>query len=139
MNEQLPVTFTSSQVSGAGRGKKIGVPTINMVIPQALSLDDGIYAATITISNTTFIAAVHLGPVPTYAQEKRSLEAHIIDLEDTKNLDTLLDTSDSFNVTILKYIRPIQHFSSTEALVQQIQEDVKTVRSICSKLIYSEQ
>ncbi|KKP65604.1 MAG: hypothetical protein UR63_C0049G0007 [Candidatus Roizmanbacteria bacterium GW2011_GWC2_35_12] len=36
-------TFTSHQIKGRGRARKLGYPTINLEIPENLDLKEGVY------------------------------------------------------------------------------------------------
>ncbi len=59
-NQQLLKTsFTSHQVVGDGRGKKLGFPTLNLAIPAKLDLAHGIYAAKVLIGKQTYVGALH--------------------------------------------------------------------------------
>ena len=119
--------FTSTQIKGKGRGKLMGFPTINLKIPANFELEDGIYAAKVNIENKVFVGALHYGPVPTFNEEKKSLEVYLIGLNDYEliNLDEKI-----IKVEIIKYLRPVIKFKSKEELIRQIEEDVKNIQKI---------
>ena len=71
--------IVSRQVKGKGRGKVIGFPTINLDIPSGLSLEDGIYAAWVTIGDRRYKGALHFGPIPTFDETTKSLEVFLLD------------------------------------------------------------
>jgi riboflavin kinase/FMN adenylyltransferase len=118
-------SFTTQQVSGKGRGKLLGFPTINMRIPHDLDMAQGIYAAWIGIGNARYMGALHYGPVPVFGQKEATLEVFLIDVvaEAIDKLDTT-----RIHVTILYRLREIQTFSTQEGLVDQIYKDVRSVR-----------
>lgn len=124
--------FESTHIKGKGRGKPMGFPTINLKIPENFELKDGIYAAKVMVESMTFKGALHYGPVPTFAEQEKSLEVFLIEVtnEDLisygmENLDDKLIT-----VEIIKYLRPIIKFSLVEDLVKQIEKDVKNINGV---------
>ncbi|MBI5449045.1 riboflavin kinase [Candidatus Gottesmanbacteria bacterium] len=119
--------ITSYQVKGKGRGKVIGFPTINLKIPSDFLLEDGIYAVWVTIGGKRYKGALHFGPIPTYEEEKKSLEVFLLDttedaLIDVRNEEIILDT--------VKKIRDIMKFNSTQELTKQIGEDILLIETI---------
>jgi len=72
--------FESIHIKGKGRGKPMGFPTINLKIPNNFKLKDGIYTAKVTIDSKVFISALHYGPVPTFNEQKKSLEVYLIEV-----------------------------------------------------------
>ncbi len=123
------VTIVTHQVRGKGRGKFLGFPTINMVIPQDLSLQDGIYAARVSFGGKTYNGALHLGPVPTFGQAERALEVFVLD---TKNIARASVEKEHIQVEFVSWIRPVIAFESKQALIDQIGRDVVRVRSLLS-------
>lgn len=119
--------FKSKQISGHGRGRRIGFPTINMVIPDGFLLKEGIYAVRILISERYFIGAMHFGPIPTFGEKEKSLEVFLIDVEwnDLSGLDL-----DNIEVEVVKYLREIENFPDQEKLKRQISLDVDRVKKV---------
>lgn len=69
-----PTTFTAAVVSGAGRGRRIGTPTLNVDLANVpAGLADGIYAcrATLDGADEALAAVLHLGPRPVFNDEDR--------------------------------------------------------------------
>lgn len=120
-------TIFAQKIAGKGRGKKIGVPTINFSIPANLTIKEGIYAAYLTVNRKHYKAALHFGPVPAFKQQEKSLEAFILE-------DKLVPTADlkteKIKIEFIQYIRPVMNFSSPEKLVAQIELDVQTIQHI---------
>jgi riboflavin kinase/FMN adenylyltransferase len=105
----------------------MGYPTVNLVIPADLVLEDGVYAAWVEIDSRTYKGALHYGPVPTFEQKDKSLEVHLLDVSDdnfpeTDNKDIIVD--------IVELLRPVDRFASVDELVEQISRDVEKTRLI---------
>ena len=121
---QSKITINAKIVTGKGRGKKIGVPTINFSIPKNLSLQPGVYAAWLYIKNNRYPTAIHFGQRPVFKEEDMSLEAHII------NNNIPPEIPDQAEIELLSYIRPIQTFSSVPDMVKQIKKDIEEIKTI---------
>jgi len=121
-----PYRLTGTVETGAGRGRSIGVPTANLSGIETMLPADGVYAGRVTLDKSTYPAAVHLGPNPTFADGQRKLEVHILDF--TGDL-----YRQSLSVDLLARVRDTMHFSDTAALQRQLNEDIAIVREICSQ------
>lgn len=119
---ELPITFTASAITGAGRGKKMGVPTINVDLSAVpLELQDGIYACSVQLFGKNYMGAMHYGPRPVF-DNSRACEVHLI--------DTSVDIQpSSVEITVVQYLREIRDFPSAEDLVAQIEKDIEQCRS----------
>jgi len=126
--------FESTHIKGKGRGKPMGFPTINLKIPDNFELKDGIYAAKVTIENKVFKGALHYGPVPTFAEQEKSLEVYLIEVTNENLVGYGMENLDGklIIIEIIKYLRPIIKFNLVEELVKQIGEDVKEIKSSTS-------
>lgn len=123
--------FKSIQIRGKGRGKKIGIPTINLKIPKNFNLEFGIYAAWVNISDKKFKAALHFGPIPTFGETKESLELMLIDPK-----REFLDKSPlRLKVEIVKKIRNIKKFNDVKKMVDQIRNDIVRARQFLVRSI----
>lgn len=128
--------FTGTHIMGRKRARTLGFPTINLHNINTLTIEDGIYAAWVTISKEQFMAALFVGESPTFKDKDKSAEIYLIGLseEDIKkyNLDLLIQTK--ISVETVRYIRPVIKFSSKEKLIQQIELDVKEIPVILSDI-----
>jgi FAD synthase len=97
-------------VSGASRGQRMGIPTIN-VDPASASkkLEHGIYACWITVDGKRYRGALHYGPRPAFSDPSVTLEIHVIDA-------LIQRLPASVDLEIVEKIRDIENFESTEAL-----------------------
>jgi len=123
--------FKSKQVTGRGRGKLLGFPTINLEIPENFNLEDGIYAVKVFIQGIQFIGALHFGPIPTFNETTKTLEVFLIDINaesvpETENLDIEIETKE--------LLRPVLNFKNQDELIKQISEDVLKTKQIFGKI-----
>ena len=110
-------------VTGFGRGKQLGFPTLNLLPPPGFDAKQGIYAAWVRIAGQQRPAALHWGPVPSFGQSQVSLEAYLLDTD-------LADRPESVEFALVKYLRPVRRFNQPEQLIGQISQDVKQCRQI---------
>lgn len=120
-------TVTTRQVKGKGRGKLLGYPTVNLVVPPNFSMRQGIYAAWVTIDGKRWQGALHFGPVPTFDQKDVSLEVFLLDATGGELMGT--ETKDIL-VEFVQFLREIHSFSSQEDLKAQIAKDVEETQKI---------
>jgi riboflavin kinase/FMN adenylyltransferase len=110
-------------VRGAGRGRALGFPTINIETPpDRLLPKDGIYAMRVSIGDEVLPAAANLGVRPTFGDGDRVLEAYLIG----RSLDLYGHAVDAHFVA---RIRDEVAFPSTDALRAQIARDVEAVKA----------
>ncbi|MGD9740305.1 MAG: bifunctional riboflavin kinase/FAD synthetase [Bauldia sp.] len=116
---------TGTVIHGDKRGRELGYPTANIMIPAGHSLRHGIYAVTAAVPGGKPMPAVaSFGVRPTFGHGGAALlEVHIFDFS-----DDLYDRE--LRVTFFAWIRPEERFTSIEALVAQIDHDAETARQI---------
>lgn len=116
----LPLSFTAPVISGAGQGRMIGTPTLNLDLESVpAELDEGIYACWV---NAKLKAVMHYGPRPAMKLAP-SCEVHL--------LDHIVETPPkTVTVTAVQRLRDIADFSSMEALKAQIAQDIADARGI---------
>tara|TARA_B100000315_G_C14212592_1_gene422752 strand:- start:204 stop:593 length:390 start_codon:yes stop_codon:yes gene_type:complete len=125
MEQSAQIEFTASAISGAGRGREYGIPTININLASVPEdLKEGIYACFTEIENgtTRYMGAMHYGPRPVF-QDSRACEIHLIDTN-------LSDLPANVRITVVQYLREIRNFPSTEELKEQILYDIEQCRAI---------
>lgn len=117
--------FTSTVVTGSGRGKDLKTPTLNLDVDKTpASLEDGVYAcfARMGENGLRLPATMHYGARPTF-NDTPSCEVHII--------DHIIDIPPhSVTVDVVEKLRDVQKFDSPEALVKQMKEDTKQARDL---------
>jgi riboflavin kinase / FMN adenylyltransferase len=114
---------------GAGRGRTIGVPTINLPVPDGRKLlpPDGVYAVWVTVEaegtggGVTYGGMMNQGPRPTFGVAERGLEVHLFEFD-----------GDLVGRTVWvewgRRLRDVQTFPSREALVEQLARDRAAAR-----------
>jgi riboflavin kinase / FMN adenylyltransferase len=112
---------------GAGRGAGIGVPTANLDGIDTLIPDDGVYAglALIEGQGPAIPAACNIGPNPTFGEQIRKVEAHLIDFDGDLYGRTV-------DLDILQRLRPTRRFAGLDDLIGQIKLDIERARVIGS-------
>src|SRR6266702_2341251 len=116
---------------GAGRGRTIGVPTINLTPPDPRKLlpPDGVYAVWVEVgkretgNGKRYGGVMNQGPRPTFGVTARALEAHLFDFAGDLYGETV-------TVEWVRRLRDVQTFPSRQALVDQIERDAAAARSI---------
>ncbi|MFB6611609.1 bifunctional riboflavin kinase/FAD synthetase [Agromyces sp. NPDC056379] len=118
-------TVSGIVVHGAARGRELGYPTANLS-PESEGLipADGVYAGWLTDAGTRYPAAISVGDNPTFqGVAKKQVEAYVLDRE--------LDLYDHVvDVEFVERIRGMVAFTSIEALVDTIRDDVERSRVI---------
>ena len=115
-------TFTGTPTTGAGRGKIMGTPTINLVSNTPLEIPHGIYACIATANSTVYSAVMHYGPSPVY-NEPVSIEVHLLD-------ENIQEPPENMTIAVIEHIRDVQDFSSERLLIAQIEQDKRDARGI---------
>jgi riboflavin kinase/FMN adenylyltransferase len=114
---------------GDRRGRDLGFPTANVMVPARVCLPaDGIYAGTFVGPDAVErIAAISLGRRPTFYEhaEASLLEAFVLDFDgDLYGHDV--------KVRFVERLRGEERFDSVEALVEQMHRDVEATRRVLS-------
>lgn len=109
---------TGPVVRGAGRGRGIGVPTVNLAPFPAKKLlpPDGVYAARVAFGGQRRGAMLNLGPRPTFGDATRTLEAHLFAFDGDLVGSTV-------TVEFLRRLRDTVRFGSAEELGRQLARD----------------
>jgi len=120
---------TGPVVRGAGRGRGLGVPTVNLapLSPRKLFPPDGVYAARVAFGGERRGAMLNLGPRPTFGEAVRTLEAHLFDFAG----DLLGQT---VTVEFLRRLRDTTRFASADALKRQLERDREDARRALTEL-----
>lgn len=117
--------FTARVISGAGRGKGLGVPTLNLDLQDVpRDLEDGVFACRAWIEGKEYPATMHHGPRPTF-NDSRSCEVHLINAE-------LPSPPRSVDLEVVQALRGISRFPSADALSKQMRKDSEDALRILS-------
>src|SRR5437879_3755650 len=120
-------TILGTVMRGDNLGKKIGFPTANLSAHSEQFPPNGVYLAEAWIRGVSYHGVINLGYRPTVSSGKseRVLEIHLLDF----NRDIY---GEDVEVRFVSYLRPERKFDSLEALVQQIELDVRRARELCA-------
>ncbi|MGC8639826.1 MAG: riboflavin biosynthesis protein RibF [Isosphaeraceae bacterium] len=115
---------------GAARGAGLGFPTINLDGIDTLIPPDGVYAARAFIKgadgslSSGWAAACNIGPNPTFGEQIRKVEAHLLDYSgDLYGRVVELD--------FLARLRATRAFAGIDDLLAQIRADIERTRQVC--------
>ncbi len=136
-----PYRIVGTVGHGEHRGVGLGFPTANLTDIVHLLPQEAVYAAVAQIEPETtnssdsaaegapalHLAAVNIGPQPTFAQERSRVEAHVLDY--TADL-----TGRRIGLHFLGRLREQQRFDDAGALVAQIRRDVEATRALSGAL-----
>ncbi|MBS0266499.1 MAG: bifunctional riboflavin kinase/FAD synthetase [Planctomycetes bacterium] len=120
-----PYQVSGTIVRGAERGRTIGFPTANFSGIRTVLPRDGVYATRVRVDGTWYPAGVNVGPNPTFADQERKFEAHLLGFSgDLYGAQLALEFVDR--------IRDTRPFAGVAALQQQLAEDLRRVREVVS-------
>lgn len=126
-----PYSLSGEVIHGAGRGKTINFPTANVdYAKEKAAPPNGIYACWAKLGNEKFMAATNIGLNPTFTPERQipSLEAYLLDF----------DRDIYGEVMTLEFVARLRNeirYTTVEALITQIHDDVNQTRAILSESI----
>lgn len=118
-----PYEVEGIKVSGRGRGRTLGYPTVNLTPENELLPAIGIYAVESVCDGRTFLGAASLGFNPTFGGDQFSFEVHLLNFE-----GRVRDTR--IRVRFHKWLRDEMKFDSPQDLIDQIGADVVHVREL---------
>jgi riboflavin kinase/FMN adenylyltransferase len=110
---------------GFARGRELGVPTANLKGEDQLIPVDAVYTGRCTVDGNTYPAAVSIGTMPTFGQNVRQVEAHLIGFDGDLYGRTI-------GVELLDWIRDQYRFSDVQSLKKQIHMDIARCRTYSS-------
>jgi riboflavin kinase/FMN adenylyltransferase len=120
-----PYSLQGRVVPGAQRGRALGFPTANLEVGSSEKLIplDGIYAVHGIFGGERVPGLLHLGPVPTFSGQARTVELYLFDWSGDLYGRTV-------RVDFRARLRGIEAFDSVGALVEQMQRDEQLGRAL---------
>ena len=118
-----PYGFRGMVVTGEGRGRELGYPTVNIRLASLRKLlpPPGVYAVRATARRGSFGGMMNLGPRPTFGDYELSLEVHLF--------DTTGDWyGEQISVELIRRLRDTTRFPSVDALIEQLGRDAADAR-----------
>ncbi len=122
-----PYFATGQVVPGNGRGASLGFPTANLAGVPARKLlpPDGVYAVRVEWRGGRSDGMLNQGGRPTFQQEERALEVHLLDHAGDLYGEWL-------KVQWVARLRDVQRFPSAAALRAQLERDRSSARAALS-------
>lgn len=118
-----PYRIRGMVTHGAARGTTIGFPTANLDAIDTLVPGVGVYAGRTYVDGRPHWSAIHIGPNPTFGEEHRKVESHLLNFERSIY-------GQPIEVDFVCRLRDIRQFDSAESLVEQLESDVNSTRQI---------
>jgi riboflavin kinase / FMN adenylyltransferase len=117
-----PWSITGTVIHGAKRGRLLGYPTANLVLPATAALKHGVYVVEGHVMRHAYRGVASFGVRPMFDSGEPLLETHLFDFSDDIYGREL-------EVSLLHYIRPEMRFSSVEDLMKAMEQDSLIARA----------
>lgn len=114
-----PYALRGTVVRGEQRGRKLGIPTANVVPDDVHKLvpGNGVYIVSSEIDGRTVVGMANIGRRPTFTDDVHStIEVHYLDF------DAML-YDQHVTVAFHRFVRPEMKFESVDMFLSQIRED----------------
>ncbi len=110
-----PYTLSGRVVRGEGRGRSLGIPTINVgeVPERKLLPPDGVYAARVEWAGGRAGGMLNQGPKPTFGEMRRTVEVNLFDVDEDLYGQWV-------RVEWVERLRDVQRFPSVDLLQDQL-------------------
>lgn len=118
-----PYRLSGTVGTGAKRGRTIGFPTANLEHIETCIPAEGVYAVCASTPSGTFGGAANIGPNPTFGEDTRKLEVHLLDFAGDLYGSVL-------NIDFIARLRDTKKFANVDALVEQLKVDVIEARRL---------
>ncbi|MDR7209521.1 bifunctional riboflavin kinase/FAD synthetase [Flavobacterium piscis] len=130
-NDYLGYTYfmTGEVVKGKQLGRTIGFPTANIQIEEDYKLipKNGVYIVKTYINKKEVFGMMNIGFNPTVNGQKQTIEVNLFDFDSNIYNQRL-------EISLLKYLREEQKFSSVDLLTNQLNQDRKTALSFINQV-----
>lgn len=117
-----PFAIIGQVIHGKGIGKKMGVPTANLLLKNKYVIPKkGIYRTQTKIDDKIYLSATNIGTNPTFKEDELKIENHIIGLD--KDI-----YGKEIEVSFFEYIRPEMKFDTIDMLIEQMNRDINYIK-----------
>jgi riboflavin kinase/FMN adenylyltransferase len=123
-----PYSLAGVVTPGAGRGKNLGYPTINLAPPSRRKLlpPVGVYAVRVQTRTGPFDGMLNLGPRPTFGETATAIEAHLFDADGDWY-------GSRVRVDFIARLRENRAFTSPGELARQLAKDEEAARTVIAR------
>lgn len=115
-----PYVLQGPVVKGHQRGRSIDMPTANLRCDDQFIPADGVYSGRVTIDGVPHAAAVSIGTMPTFGENARQVETHLLNFSGDLYGRTL-------RVELLDWIREQLKYPDLDALKAQLARDLAEI------------
>ena len=116
-----PYRLHGTTAVGSRRGRTLGFPTANLDPLRNLAPGNGVYAVRVYVGEETWPGAANVGPNPTFGEDARKVEAHLIGFHGDLYGRPLA-------VDFIRRLRDTRPFQGADDLVGQLRRDVEQAR-----------
>lgn len=122
-----PFIIEGHVIHGDSRGRELGVPTVNLHVPERIAVPGhGIYASVTHHRGERFPSVTSVGVRPTFDSDShRTIETHILDFDEELY-------GEAIGVEFIDWIRPELKFDSVGELIDAMEADIDKAREILS-------
>ena len=132
VQEMLGMTYRilGNIIHGKKLGHKIGVPTINQIVPEGKILPRlGVYCSKVTVDGREYYGITNVGSKPTVQEELiYGAETHLFDCRENMY-------GQYAKTELLQFVRPERKFASVEELTMQLEQDIQLGRTYFKELL----
>jgi riboflavin kinase/FMN adenylyltransferase len=118
-----PYRIAGTVVAGAKRGRTIGFPTANLADVPTVLPGNGVYAVRATVGGRMWPGAANVGPNPTFGEDARKIEVHLIDFAGDVYGQPMA-------VEFVAKLRETRPFAGVAELVAQLKQDVEEAKRV---------
>lgn len=120
-SSNLPLSLKGKTISHGKNGRDLGYPTANITVDT--DIKDGIYVGYASLGeHKRKPALIFVGKPVTLGDDKRRVEAHLLDIPDENYY------ANDLNLKIVEFIRSNQRFSTLDALKKAMKSDEAVAR-----------
>jgi riboflavin kinase/FMN adenylyltransferase len=112
---------------GAGRGKGLGFPTINLALEPGQDVRHGIYAMRVHHGGKRYPAAGYVGARPTFGAGEPVLEAYLLDFAGDLY-------GEEVETEFIAFLRPDETFANAEQLAAKMRDDCEKARAVLARI-----
>jgi len=112
---------------GAGRGKHLGFPTINVPLAPGQDVRHGIYAMRVDHGGRRYHAAGYVGARPTFGAGEAILEAYLLDFSGDLY-------GQEVDLEFIAFLRADETFSTPDALAAKMRDDCDRARAVLAEI-----
>jgi len=118
-----PYRIAGNVIAGAKRGRTIGFPTANLDNVPTVLPGNGVYAVRAVVNGKMWSAAANIGPNPTFGEDARKVEVHLIGFADDLYGQLIA-------VDFIAHLRATRPFSGVVELTQQLKQDIEHAKRV---------